>query len=64
MYRTIKHIEIMIIGRITKAQILKNERATRRDIDIEQGFKPLSHAVHKSKKQYNRKENKKFNLND
>lgn len=53
----------MKIGRITKEQIYKNERATRREIDIEEGFKPLSHAVHKSKKEYNRKENKRINLN-
>jgi hypothetical protein len=49
----------MKIGTITKEQLLKGERKVRREIDIEQGFKPMGHKVHKSKKQYNRKENKK-----
>lgn len=49
----------MKIGTITKAQLLKGERKARREIDIEMGFKPMGHSIHKTKKQYNRKENKK-----
>jgi hypothetical protein len=49
-----------LIGKITKDQILKNERKVRRENDIEQGFKPMGNRVHKSKKSYNRKENKNF----
>ena len=52
---------MITIGKITKDQILKHERKVRRDEDIEQGFKPTGNRVHRSKKSYNRKENKNFN---
>lgn len=51
----------MKVGTITKKQILLMERKARRDSDIEQGFKPMGHSIHKTKKQYNRKENKQIN---
>jgi hypothetical protein len=46
--------------KITIDQIMTMERKVRRDIDIENGFKPFSAKVHKSKKSYNRTENKKI----
>lgn len=50
------------VGTITKAQILTMNKKVRRESDIEKGFKPMSHTVHKSKKAYNRKEGKRVNF--
>ncbi len=44
----------MIVGKITKEQILNMERSVRRSIDIEKGFRPMANKVHRSKKSYNR----------
>jgi len=44
---------------ITKAQILVMERAVRRTIDIENGFKGCTHKAHKMATDYNRKQAKK-----
>lgn len=52
----------MIVGKITKEQILNMERSIRRSIDIEQGFRPMSNKVHKSKKSYNRQSSKRIEL--
>jgi len=49
------------IGTITTAQQLKMERQVRRQSDIDNGFKPLSNSIHKSKKSYNRKVFKQIN---
>lgn len=45
--------------KITKAQILVMERAVRRTIDIENGFKGCTHKAHKMATDYNRKQAKK-----
>lgn len=47
--------------KISKEQILKMERASRRREEIELGFIP-THKVHKNKKAYSRKENKRINF--
>lgn len=44
--------------KITIAQILIMERAVRRNVDIELGMTSFKHKVHKTTKQYNRKEGK------
>lgn len=49
----------MKIGTITQGQILTMNKKVRREIAIEQGIKPMGHAIHKSKKTYSRK-NQKF----
>ena len=41
--------------KITKSQILTMERTARRNTDIEFGITPFKSKVHKSKKEYNRK---------
>lgn len=46
--------------KITKEQILVIERAARRTVEIEFGLRVNHHKVHKSKKSYNRQENKKI----
>lgn len=45
---------------ITKEQMLKMERAISRTIEIESGMRINHNKVHKSKKSYNRQENKKL----
>jgi len=45
---------------ITKEQLLKIDRAARRIANIENGISNFKHKVHKSKKDYNRQENKKI----
>ena len=47
--------KLIKVGTITQKQILIMERATRRTNDIEQGNTNFKHKVHKSKKDYNRK---------
>lgn len=44
--------------KITKGQIYNMQRATRRAEDIENGNMHFKHKVHKSPKQYNRREGK------
>lgn len=51
---------MITVGKITRDQILKHVRKVRREEDIEQGFKPMGNKVHKTKKSYNRRENKNF----
>lgn len=46
--------------KITKEQLLKIDRAARRNASIELGIPHFKHKTHKSKKDYNRKENKKI----
>ena len=50
--------KIMKVGTLTKEQLLKMDRAARRqaeiDADPHKGFKSM-HSTHKSKKTYNRK---------
>ena len=46
--------------KITKEQMLKIERAARREAEIEFGLRVNHHKVHKSKKAYNRQESKKL----
>ncbi len=46
--------------KITKEQMLKMERAISRNIELENGLRINHHKVHKSKKSYNRQENKKL----
>jgi hypothetical protein len=58
-----KQLEIMAKNKnksmkITIAQILIMERAVRRNVDIELGMTSFKHKVHKTTKQYNRKEGK------
>lgn len=45
--------------KITKEQMLKIDRAARREAEIEFGLRINHHKVHKSKKSYNRQESKK-----
>jgi hypothetical protein len=45
--------------KITKEQVLKIERAISRNIELENGLRLNHNRVHKSKKSYNRQENKK-----
>ena len=45
---------------ITREQQLKMERAISRTIEIESGMRINHNNVHKSKKSYNRQENKKL----
>jgi len=46
--------------KITREQVLKMERAISRNIELENGMRINHHKVHKSKKAYNRQENKKL----
>jgi hypothetical protein len=46
--------------KITKEQILTMERATSRNIELENNLRINHHRVHKSKKTYSRQENKKI----
>ncbi len=48
------------VGKINKKQLLTMERTVRRESDIENGFSNFKHKVHKSKKSYNRNQNKNF----
>ena len=48
--------------KITKDQIIKIERTISRNIEIENGLRINHSKIHKSKKTYNRQENKKYNL--
>jgi hypothetical protein len=50
--------------KITKEQILVMERAVRRTIDIENGFKGCQHKVHKMATDYNRKQAKRVIFDD
>ena len=45
---------------ITKEQVLKIERASRRIANIELDITTFKHKVHKTAKDYNRKESKKI----
>lgn len=49
--------------KITKDDFLKIERAARREAEIEFGLRINHKRVHKSKKAYNRQENKKLAIN-
>lgn len=46
--------------KITKEQLLKMDRAARRNAAIELNVPHFKHKVHKSKKDYNRQTNKKI----
>jgi hypothetical protein len=46
--------------KISKSQILRMERAARREADIQNQTARVRHVVHKSKKDYSRQENKKL----
>ena len=46
--------------KITREQIMTFERSARRRADIECGVDIFKHKVHKSDKDYNRRENKKI----
>lgn len=46
--------------KITKEDVYKMERAARRNAEIELQLPRVKHSVHKSKKDYNRQENKKW----
>ena len=46
--------------KITKEQILTMERATSRNIELENNLRINHHRVHKNKKAYSRQENKKI----
>ncbi len=46
--------------KITKEQVLTMERAISRNIELENGLRINHHKVHKSKKAYNRQDNKKI----
>jgi hypothetical protein len=50
----------MKIGKITQDQHIKMQRKIERDLQIELGMNFSRHRVHKTKKDYNRKENKKI----
>lgn len=50
--------------KISKEQIIKIERASRREADIEFGIGAFKSKVHKSQKDYNRRENKRFSYED
>jgi len=46
--------------KITKDQMLRMERAARREADIQEQMPRVRHVVHKSKKDYSRQMNKKL----
>lgn len=48
------------IGKITTKQLHTMDKSARRAADIEFGVTPFKHKVHKSKKAYNRTENKRI----
>ena len=50
----------MNIGKMSTEQMLKMERAIRREIELENGMRINHKRVHQSKKTYNRKRNKRF----
>ena len=50
--------------KITKEQIYTIERAARRQVDIETGFKGCQHKAHKMATDYNRKKEKRVNFDD
>ena len=46
--------------KISKEQIVKMERAARREADIQNQTARVRHVVHKSKKDYSRQDNKRM----
>lgn len=46
--------------KISKEQLHQMERAARRDAEIQMQMPRVHHSVHKSKKDYNRSQNKKL----
>ncbi len=50
--------------KFSKETLLTIDRAARRNAEIETGFSTFKHKVHKSNKDYNRKEAKRINWND
>lgn len=52
------------IGKLSKEQQMKMNRKIERELQIELGMNFNRHRVHKTKKDYNRQENKRIKFND
>ena len=64
IYEILKEKVWLSIGPLSKEQLIKFERSARRQADIESGIGVFKSKVHKSAKDYNRRENKKIVWNN